>query len=113
MSTLPPTFAETGLHLRPTDHVITRFQVVGERSSGTNYIKRLFGKNTGLRPVETLGWKHGGMQTLAVPADYSADLETGTVNGGIELDFPVTVQGRLGKRLAAGVLLATIVLPRA
>ena len=42
---------------------------------------------------------NGGV-TLAVPADYSADLETGTVNGGIELDFPVTVQGRLGKRLA-------------
>lgn len=43
---------------------------------------------------------NGGV-TLAVPSDYSAELETGTVNGGIELDFPVTVQGRLGRRLSA------------
>ena len=41
---------------------------------------------------------NGGV-TLAVPSDYSARLETGTVNGGMSLDFPVTVQGRVGKRL--------------
>lgn len=42
---------------------------------------------------------NGGVK-LAVPSDYSADLETGTVNGGIEIDFPVTVQGRIGRRFA-------------
>jgi hypothetical protein len=42
---------------------------------------------------------NGGV-TLAVPSDYSARLETGTVNGGMSLDFPVTVQGRVGKRLS-------------
>lgn len=43
---------------------------------------------------------NGGV-TLRVPSDYSARLETGTVNGGIDLDFPVTVQGRVGRRLEA------------
>ena len=41
---------------------------------------------------------NGGV-TIRVPEDYSARLETGTVNGGIDLDFPVTVQGRIGRRL--------------
>jgi hypothetical protein len=43
---------------------------------------------------------NGGV-TLIVPSDYSARLETGTVNGGIDIDFPVTVQGRIGRRLEA------------
>lgn len=42
---------------------------------------------------------NGGV-SLRVPDGYSARLETGTVNGGFELDFPVTVQGRLGRRLS-------------
>lgn len=42
---------------------------------------------------------NGGV-TMRVPDGYSARLETGTVNGGIELDFPVMVEGRIGKRLA-------------
>lgn len=41
---------------------------------------------------------NGGV-TLRVPSDYSARLETGTVNGGIDIDFPVMVQGRIGRRL--------------
>ena len=41
---------------------------------------------------------NGGIELL-VPEGYSADLETGTVNGGFQLDFPVTVQGRIGRRL--------------
>jgi len=43
---------------------------------------------------------NGGIKLL-VPANYSAELETGTVNGGIDVDFPVTVQGRIGRRLSA------------
>lgn len=42
---------------------------------------------------------NGGV-TLVVPADYSAQLETGTVNGGFELDFPITVRGKIGRRLS-------------
>ncbi len=45
--------------------------------------------------VETV---NGGV-TVLVPEDYSARFVTSTVNGGIDLDFPVTVRGRLGRRL--------------
>jgi hypothetical protein len=42
---------------------------------------------------------NGGVN-MTVPENYSAHLETGTVNGGISADFPVTVQGRITKELA-------------
>jgi len=45
---------------------------------------------------------NGGV-TIQVPPDYSAHLETGTVNGGIDIDFPVTVQGRIGRRLSTTI----------
>jgi len=41
---------------------------------------------------------NGGV-TVRIPEGYSAHLETGTVNGGIDIDFPVTVQGRIGRRV--------------
>jgi hypothetical protein len=41
-----------------------------------------------------------GAVRLRIPQDYSARLETGTVNGGIDIDFPVTVQGRLGREFS-------------
>jgi hypothetical protein len=41
---------------------------------------------------------NGGV-TLVVPEDYNAELETGTVNGGLDLDFPLTVQGRINRRI--------------
>jgi hypothetical protein len=41
---------------------------------------------------------NGGVD-LQIPEGYSARLETGTVNGRLEIGFPVTVQGRLGKAL--------------
>jgi hypothetical protein len=40
---------------------------------------------------------NGGV-TMYVPDDYNARLETGTVNGGIDLDFPITIQGRMNRR---------------
>ncbi|HEX6718961.1 MAG TPA: hypothetical protein VF088_17770 [Pyrinomonadaceae bacterium] len=42
---------------------------------------------------------NGGI-VMSVPENYSAHLETGTVNGSVSTDFPVTVQGRLNKQLA-------------
>jgi hypothetical protein len=36
---------------------------------------------------------------LVVPEGCNAELKTGTVNGGTDLDFPVTVQGRLKKSI--------------
>jgi DUF4097 and DUF4098 domain-containing protein YvlB len=41
---------------------------------------------------------NGGV-TLYLPEDYSAELVIGTTNGGIRVDFPITVQGSIGKRL--------------
>ncbi|MGH7476254.1 MAG: DUF4097 family beta strand repeat-containing protein [Longimicrobiales bacterium] len=41
---------------------------------------------------------NGGVR-LHIPENYSANLETGTVNGGLNIDFPVTVQGRIGREL--------------
>lgn len=41
---------------------------------------------------------NGGID-LRIPDRYSAHLETGTVNGGISIDFPVTMQGSVKNRL--------------
>ena len=41
---------------------------------------------------------NGGV-SLRVPEHYNAHLETGTVNGGINVDFPVTVQGTIKNHL--------------
>jgi hypothetical protein len=41
-----------------------------------------------------------GAVRLRIPEGYSARLETGTVNGGIDIDFPVTVTGRLGREFS-------------
>ena len=42
---------------------------------------------------------NGGV-VMSVPENYSAHLETGTVNGNVNVDFPVTVQGRITKQIA-------------
>jgi hypothetical protein len=42
---------------------------------------------------------NGGIR-LRVPDDYSARLETRTVNGNVDIDFPVTVQGSIGRSIS-------------
>jgi DUF4097 and DUF4098 domain-containing protein YvlB len=42
---------------------------------------------------------NGGV-TVVIPEHYNARLETGTVNGGLNVDFPITVQGMVGRRLS-------------
>lgn len=42
---------------------------------------------------------NGGV-VMSVPENYSARLETGTVNGHVSTDFPITVQGRISKELS-------------
>ena len=49
--------------------------------------------------VET---SNGGVR-LRIPEQYSARLEAGTVNGGFEIDFPLTVQGRIDREVAANL----------
>jgi DUF4097 and DUF4098 domain-containing protein YvlB len=41
---------------------------------------------------------NGGV-ALAIPDGYAARLETSTVNGGLDADFPVTVRGRISREL--------------
>jgi hypothetical protein len=53
------------------------------------------------------GWDGSGLDAetqngsvrLMVPDNYAANLETGTVNGRINTDFPITVQGRISRQL--------------
>ena len=41
---------------------------------------------------------NGGVD-LKVPRGYNARLETGTVNGGMNVGFPITVRGRIGRHV--------------
>jgi DUF4097 and DUF4098 domain-containing protein YvlB len=45
---------------------------------------------------------NGGV-SIFIPENYSAHLETGTVNGHLNIDFPVTVQGNITKELAVNL----------
>ena len=42
---------------------------------------------------------NGGI-VMSVPENYSANIQTGTVNGSVNVDFPVTVQGRITRQLS-------------
>jgi hypothetical protein len=80
-----------GIHLESVDG-----DVVAETTNGGLHVDldgdRWEGK--GLDATTTNGGVH-----LRVPSGYSAHLETGTVNGGVDIDFPVTVQGKIGRRI--------------
>jgi DUF4097 and DUF4098 domain-containing protein YvlB len=41
---------------------------------------------------------NGGIR-LNLPKGFSAEIEAGTTHGGISIDFPITVQGRIGRHL--------------
>ncbi|MFN8002726.1 MAG: DUF4097 family beta strand repeat-containing protein [Acidobacteriota bacterium] len=45
---------------------------------------------------------NGGI-SLRVPENYSAQLETGTVNGRVSVDFPLTVQGEIKRELSVNL----------
>jgi DUF4097 and DUF4098 domain-containing protein YvlB len=45
---------------------------------------------------------NGGI-VISVPSNYSAHLETGTVNGNLKIGFPVTVQGDITRELAVNL----------
>jgi hypothetical protein len=42
--------------------------------------------------------QNGGVR-VSIPQKYAATLETGTVNGSMQTDFPITVQGKISRRL--------------
>ncbi|MES2179416.1 MAG: DUF4097 family beta strand repeat-containing protein [Gemmatimonadota bacterium] len=41
-----------------------------------------------------------GSVRMGIPSSYAAQIETGTVNGHVTTDFPVTLQGRIGRTLS-------------
>jgi len=45
---------------------------------------------------------NGGV-SMSIPQNYSAHLETGTVNGHLSIDFPVPVQGEIRRELAVNL----------
>ena len=62
--------------------------------------------NGGLKiDLDGATWDGGGLDVetsngsvnLSVPEGYSARLETGTINGRMQIDFPMTVQGTIGR----------------
>jgi hypothetical protein len=40
-----------------------------------------------------------GAVRMSIPESYAASIETGTVNGRVNTDFPVTLRGRIGRQL--------------
>ena len=64
-----PALGPTGWAILATGAPVTRFQVFGERCSGTNFLHRLIARNTGLTPLTALGWKHGFPVMTAIPVD--------------------------------------------
>jgi hypothetical protein len=42
---------------------------------------------------------HNGGIRMTLPANFSADLETGTTHGRLNVDFPVTVNGTIDRHL--------------
>lgn len=67
---IPQDFAEAGFAAnRRAPTPLARYQVLGERSSGTNFVSRLLGRNSSMRPATDLGWKHGFPREAPVPAD--------------------------------------------
>jgi hypothetical protein len=89
------------LELRTTNGSVALTDVAGDvhaRTQNGSLNVQLAGSGwdgTGL-DAET----QNGSVRLAVPEKYAAQLETGTVNGSIQTDFPVTIQGRISRRLS-------------
>jgi hypothetical protein len=90
------------IEFRATNGGVTLTDVAGDVRGRTT--------NGGLH-VELAGdrWSGSGMDvettnggiTLLVPEAYSAELVARTTNGGIDIGFPVTVQGRIGREIRA------------
>jgi DUF4097 and DUF4098 domain-containing protein YvlB len=102
-----------GISIRDVDGQID-FKTVNGGVTLTNLAGDVKGRtsNGGVNvDLDGPGWKGEGLDVetsnggvhLRIPANYSAHLETGTVNGGFNIDFPVTVQGRIDRQLSADI----------
>ena len=63
---LTGSFADGAAFQRAHQRPVGRYQVLGERSSGTNYLSALLRLNTLAEPTTDYGWKHGFIQFQAV-----------------------------------------------
>ncbi|WP_323783217.1 hypothetical protein [Thalassovita sp.] len=52
------------------DVPLTQFQVLGERASATNLVRKLIEKNVQITRTEALGWKHAAPRMPAIPRDF-------------------------------------------
>lgn len=65
---LPDSFAQTGLFIKQVSETPPRmFQVLGERGSGTNFVRKLIDKNVALFRTEGMGWKHAMPHSVGIP----------------------------------------------
>lgn len=91
---------EGRMELRAVNGGISLRQVAGDiRAHTTNggvtaYLDGSTWRGSGLDLQTT----NGGVN-LEIPRGYNAELETGTVNGSMNIDFPITVQGFIGRRI--------------
>jgi hypothetical protein len=92
-----------------------RGQIEFEALNGGASLRRLAGSvkghttNGGLS-IELTGnrWDGEGMNvrttnggvSMSIPENYSARLETSTVNGGMKIDYPITVQGKIEREIS-------------
>lgn len=99
-----------GIHIQDV-----RGRIEFQATNGGVTLARLAGEVHGLTTngglhVELAGdhWDGKGMDVstvnggvkMTVPSNYSAHLETGTTNGGLNVDFPVAVQGSVSKAMS-------------
>ncbi|MDQ7071266.1 MAG: hypothetical protein Q9M48_11120 [Rhodobacterales bacterium] len=65
---LPANFRESGLYAHRVNATkLTQFQVLGERATGTNVVRKLIEKNVKLTRTERLGWKHATPHMVGIP----------------------------------------------
>ncbi|MGX9354471.1 hypothetical protein ACS3SW_04720 [Roseobacteraceae bacterium S113] len=63
--------AQTGIHVGIHPKANPKwFQVMGERASGTNYVRKLTSMNLRMTRTEALGWKHAFPSMVAIPNDF-------------------------------------------
>lgn len=87
------------IDVRTTNGGLSLRDVAGDvrgRSTNGGITARLSGR-TWQGPGLDLQTTNGGI-VMEIPAGYSARLETGSTHGGYDIDFPVTLEGRVDAR---------------
>lgn len=89
------------IELETTNGGITLSDVAGEVSAETTNgaITIHLGGDTWQGQALAAETTNGGI-TLHVPEGFSAHLDASVTHGGIEIDFPVTVEGKIGRELS-------------